>query len=103
MDWMKAQGNERRRRQPHLGIPHRHSAGMIMCFAKAMGKFGATITFVSNVPGETQTLPSAIYTFTQVPCGDVGAFRLTLVAIAIQALLASELMARYANRRLEIE
>jgi len=79
--------------------------GMILCFAKAMGEFGATITFVSNIPGETQTLPSAIYTFTQVPGGDVGAFRLTLVSIAIAmlALLVSELMARYANRRLDIE
>ena len=47
-------------------------AGMILCFAKAMGEFGATITFVSNIPGETQTLPSAIYTFTQVPGGDAG-------------------------------
>ena len=80
-------------------------AGMILCFAKAMGEFGATITFVSNIPGETQTLPSAIYTFTQVPGGDVGAFRLTLVSIAIAmlALLASELMARSMNRRLDIE
>ena len=80
-------------------------AGMILSFAKAMGEFGATITFVSNIPGETQTLPSAIYTFTQVPGGDVGAFRLTLVSIAIAmlALFASELMARYANRRLDIE
>jgi molybdate transport system permease protein len=79
--------------------------GMILSFAKAMGEFGATITFVSNIPGETQTLPSAIYTFTQVPGGDVGAFRLTLVslAIAMLALLASELMARFANRRLDIE
>ena len=79
--------------------------GMILCFAKAMGEFGATITFVSNIPGETQTLPSAIYTFTQVPGGDAGAFRLTLVAVAIAmlALLASELMARAANRRLDIE
>src|SRR5262245_24522739 len=80
-------------------------AGMILGFAKAMGEFGATITFVSNIPGETQTLPSAIYTFTQVPAGDVGAFRLTLVSIVISmlALLASELIARYANRRLDIE
>jgi molybdate transport system permease protein len=80
-------------------------AGMILCFAKAMGEFGATITFVSNIPGETQTLPSAIYTFTQVPGGDVGAFRLTLVsiAIAVLALLASEVMARYANHRLAPE
>lgn len=80
-------------------------AGMILCFAKAMGEFGATITFVSNIPGETQTLPSAIYTFTQVPGGDAGAFRLTLVSIAIAmlALFASEVMARYANRHFDIE
>jgi molybdate transport system permease protein len=80
-------------------------AGMILSFAKAMGEFGATITFVSNIPGETQTLPSAIYTFTQVPGGDAGAFRLTLVSIAIAmlALFASEVMARHANRRLDIE
>jgi molybdate transport system permease protein len=80
-------------------------AGMILSFAKAMGEFGATITFVSNIPGETQTLPSAIYTFTQVPGGDAGAFRLTLVSIAIAllALLGSELMARFANRRLDVE
>jgi molybdate transport system permease protein len=80
-------------------------AGMILCFAKAMGEFGATITFVSNIPSETQTLPSAIYTFTQVPGGDAGAFRLTLVSVAISmlALIASELMARLANRRLDIE
>ena len=80
-------------------------AGMILCFAKSMGEFGATITFVSNIPGETQTLPSAIYTFTQVPGGDAGAFRLTLVSIVIAmlALIASELMGRYANRRLDIE
>ena len=79
--------------------------GMILCFAKAMGEFGATITFVSNIPGETQTLPSAIYTFTQVPGGDAGAFRLTLVSVAIAmlALIASEMMARLANRRLDIE
>ena len=80
-------------------------AGMILCFAKAMGEFGATITFVSNIPGETQTLPSAIYTFTQVPGGDVGALRLTLVSIviAMAALIASEVMARRMNRRLDIE
>jgi molybdate transport system permease protein len=81
------------------------AAGMILSFAKAMGEFGATITFVSNIPGETQTLPSAIYTFTQVPGGDAGALRLTLVSIVIAmlALLASEVMARLANRRLDIE
>ena len=80
-------------------------AGMILAFAKGMGEFGATITFVSNIPGETQTLPSAIYTFTQVPGGDVGAMRLTLVSIAIamMALVASELLARRVSRRLDLE
>jgi molybdate transport system permease protein len=76
-------------------------AGMILCFAKAMGEFGATITFVSNIPGETQTLPSAIYTFTQIPGGEAGALRLTLVSIVISmgALLISELMARRVGQR----
>ena len=71
-------------------------AGMILAFGKAMGEFGATITFVSNIPGETQTLPSAIYTFTQVPGGDAGALRLTAISVLISlgALLASELLAR---------
>ena len=71
-------------------------AGAVLAFAKAMGEFGATITFVSNIPGETQTLPSAIYTLTQVPGGEAGALRLTLVsvAIALAALLASEILAR---------
>jgi molybdate transport system permease protein len=79
-------------------------AGMILAFAKAMGEFGATITFVSNIPGETQTLPSAIYTFTQVPGGEVGALRLTLVSIAIAmaALIASEVMARRISRRIAV-
>ena len=77
-------------------------AGMILCFAKAMGEFGATITFVSNIPGETQTLPSAIYTFTQAPGGDAGAMRLTLISIALSvaALFASEALARAVNRRI---
>lgn len=80
-------------------------AGMILCFAKAMGEFGATITFVSNIPGETQTLPSAIYTFTQVPNGDAGAMRLTLISIAISvaALFASEFLARLIGRRIAVE
>lgn len=78
-------------------------AGMILAFAKAMGEFGATITFVSNIPGETQTLPSAIYTFTQVPGGDLGALRLTLVSIAIAmvALVASEILARRVSRAMD--
>ena len=76
--------------------------GMILCFAKAMGEFGATITFVSNIPGETQTLPSAIYTFTQVPGGEAGAMRLTLVSVAVSmlTLLASEAMAWLVGRRI---
>ena len=57
-------------------------AGAILAFARSLGEFGATITFVSNIPGETQTLPTAIYTFTQVPGGDAGALRLTLVSVA---------------------
>src|SRR5499426_3631469 len=71
-------------------------AGMVLCFAKALGEFGATITFVSNIQGETQTLPSAIYTFTQIPGGELGAMRLTLVSIVISmgALVVSELLAR---------
>ncbi|POR47766.1 molybdate ABC transporter permease subunit [Bosea psychrotolerans] len=79
--------------------------GMILCFAKAMGEFGATITFVSNIPGETQTLPSAIYTFTQVPGGEAGATRLTLISIAISvaALFVSEWMARFVGRRIAVE
>jgi molybdate transport system permease protein len=79
-------------------------AGVILCFAKAIGEFGATITFVSNIPGETQTLPSAIYTLTQVPGGDAGALRLTAVSIAISiaALLASELLARRVSRQLDL-
>jgi len=71
-------------------------AGMVLSFAKALGEFGATITFVSNIPGETRTLPAAIYTFTQVPGGDEGAMRLVVVAIllSLAALIVSELLAR---------
>ena len=71
-------------------------AGAVLCFAKALGEFGATITFVSNIPGETQTIPAAIYNYTQAPGGDVGALRLSLVAvvIALGALVVSELLAR---------
>jgi molybdate transport system permease protein len=77
-------------------------AGMVLSFAKAMGEFGATITFVSNIPGETQTLPSAIYTFTQVPGGDAGALRLALISVVVSmgALLVSEWLAHQAERRL---
>jgi molybdate transport system permease protein len=80
-------------------------AGTILAFARAMGEFGATITFVSNIPGETQTLPSAIYTFTQVPGGDLAAFRLTAIAIAVSmiALLASEALGHLVGRRIGTE
>jgi molybdate transport system permease protein len=76
--------------------------GAILCFAKALGEFGATITFVSNIPGETQTLSAAIYTYTQIPGGDANAYRLTAVAIvlALGALLLSEIVQRMATRRL---
>jgi len=77
-------------------------AGAILAFAKAMGEFGATITFVSNIPGQTQTLPSAIYAHLQVPGGDDQAFRLVLVAIviAMAALLLSEWVSRAVARRI---
>lgn len=71
-------------------------AGAMLCFAKALGEFGATITFVSNIPGETQTIPSAIYSYTQTPGGDPGAMRLSLIAVLLSfsALIASEWLAR---------
>ncbi|EKX56792.1 Molybdenum transport system permease protein ModB [Rhodobacter sp. AKP1] len=77
-------------------------AGAILAFAKAMGEFGATITFVSNIPGQTQTLPSAIYSFLQVPGGESNAARLVLVAIlvAMTALLLSEWLSRAIARRI---
>ena len=71
-------------------------AGCVLAFAKALGEFGATITFVSNIPGETQTLASAIYTYTQVPGGDLAAMRLTIISIVLSlgALIASEFLSR---------
>ena len=77
-------------------------AGAILAFAKAMGEFGATITFVSNIPGQTQTLPSAIYAFLQVPGGETAAARLVLIAIiiAMAALFLSEWIARVIARRI---
>ena len=77
-------------------------AGMVLCFAKALGEFGATITFVSNIPGETQTISAAIYTFTQIPGADAAAARLVVFAIVISlvALVVSEWLARRANLRL---
>lgn len=76
--------------------------GTILAFAKAMGEFGATITFVSNIPGQTQTIPSAIHAFLQVPGGEPMAARLAIVSvvIAMGALLLSELLARRVARRI---
>jgi molybdate transport system permease protein len=77
-------------------------AGMMLAFARALGEFGATITFVSNIPGETQTISAAIYTLTQVPGGDSAALSLVIVAVIISlaALVASEWFARRAGARL---
>jgi len=71
-------------------------AGAILAFARSLGEFGATITFVSNIPGETRTLPIALYTLIQTPDGEAGALRLALisVAVALIALAASEVIAR---------
>ncbi|HGG03947.1 MAG TPA: molybdate ABC transporter permease subunit [Aliiroseovarius sp.] len=76
-------------------------AGAILAFAKAMGEFGATITFVSNIPGQTQTLPSAIYAFLQVPGGESAALRLVAVSVvlAMSALIASEIIAHRIARK----
>ncbi len=77
-------------------------AGMVMGFAKALGEFGATITFVSNIPGETQTISSAIYALIQTPDGDAAALRLVVISaiLAIAALISSEVFARRAIQRL---
>jgi molybdate transport system permease protein len=76
-------------------------AGMVLCFAKALGEFGATITFVSNIPGETQTISAAIYTYTQIPNADAAALRLVVVAVVISlaALVVSEWFAHRAGLR----
>ncbi|HEY6862535.1 MAG TPA: molybdate ABC transporter permease subunit [Burkholderiales bacterium] len=76
--------------------------GILLSFARGLGEFGATITFVSNIPGETRTLPLAIYTYTQVPAGDAPALRLSLIAVALSlaALFVSEVMVRRATRRI---
>jgi molybdate transport system permease protein len=77
-------------------------AGMMLAFARALGEFGATITFVSNIPGETQTISAAIYTLIQVPGGDADALKLVVISLVIcfAALLASEWLARRAMARL---
>ncbi|HTQ84477.1 MAG TPA: molybdate ABC transporter permease subunit [Pseudolabrys sp.] len=76
-------------------------AGAVLAFARALGEFGATITFVSNIPGETQTISAAIYTLTQVPGGDAQAFKLVVVAVVISlvALIVSEWFGRRAGAR----
>jgi len=75
--------------------------GLLLAFARSLGEFGATITFVSSIPGETQTLPLAIYNFTQVPGGDSAAWRLCMLSIALSlgALVLSEWLARAARQR----
>lgn len=76
--------------------------GTLLFFARSLGEFGATITFVSNIPGETRTLPLAIYTYTQVPGGDAQALRLSLISVlvSIVALFVSELLTRRAQMRM---
>ena len=74
-------------------------SGTLLAFARSLGEFGATITFVSNIPGETQTLPLAIYTLTQVPGGEAEALKLCIIAVllSIVALAASEWLSRRAS------
>jgi molybdate transport system permease protein len=75
--------------------------GVLLSFARSLGEFGATITFVSNIPGETRTLPLAIYTYTQTPAGDEAALRLSLIAVllSLAALYVSEVLVRRATKR----
>jgi molybdate transport system permease protein len=76
--------------------------GAILAFARSISEFGATITFVSNIPGETRTLPLALYALTQTPGGEASAWRLAILSVllAMAALVASELMARRLDRRI---
>jgi molybdate transport system permease protein len=77
--------------------------GVLLSFARGLGEFGATITFVSNIPGETETLPLAIYSFTQTPGGDAQALHLSLIAVAIAlaALAASEWLTRRSTQLID--
>lgn len=77
--------------------------GVILCFARSLSEFGATITFVSNIPGETRTLPIALYALTQIPGGDAAALRLCVisVAVAFAALVASEMLSRRVQARMQ--
>ena len=76
-------------------------AGIVLCFAKALGEFGATITFVSNIPGVTRTMPLAIYSLTQTPDGDAAAARLVIISIVLSvgAVLIAERVSRTVARR----
>jgi molybdate transport system permease protein len=78
-------------------------AGTVLAFARSLSEFGATITFVSNIPGQTRTLPLALYTLTQVPGGEAGAFRLCVISVilAMIALIASEIFSRYLATRMK--
>ena len=78
-------------------------SGMILAFARSLGEFGATITFVSNIPGETRTLPLALYTLTQMPGGEANAMRLCVISVgvAMVALFFSEMAARRFSKRLK--
>jgi len=78
-----------------LALP-RIKTGVVLSFARSLGEFGATITFVSNIPGETQTIPLAIYTYTQTPTGDLQALRLSIIAVVLSfvSLVAAEWIAR---------
>ncbi len=77
--------------------------GCLLAFARSLGEFGATVAFVSNIPGETQTMPLALYALINSPGGEQGAFRLVIAAVVLSfvALLASEFLARRLSRRLE--
>jgi molybdate transport system permease protein len=76
--------------------------GLVLAFSRSLGEFGATITFVGNIEGETRTLPLAIYTYTQIPGGDMAAMRLVVLSmlIALGALMLSDLLERKALRRI---
>jgi len=76
--------------------------GAVLAFARSLGEFGATITFVSNIPGETRTLPIALYTATQMPGGEAAAARLAVISVllALAALVASEVLARHLRNRI---
>ena len=77
-------------------------AGIVLAFARGLGEFGATIIFVGNIPGETRTIPIAIYTLTQDPEGDLAALRLSIISVilALIALMLSEILARRIDKRI---